>query len=132
MLQSIAVVTVAVSNQKKALKFYTKTLGFKVRLHMKEINWVEVAPGEEGTSLSLVQPDPKWGKEMHDELKKHIGEETGVIFRTNDIKGDHNRLRKKGVIFTQAPRKEDWGGSIAGFKDPDGNKFSMVQVPEGM
>lgn len=130
LLQSVSVVTVAVSNQKKALRFYTQGLGFEVRLQMKEIGWVEVAPGDEGTSLSLVQPDPRWGEEFYVETKKRIGSNTGVVFRSNDIKEDYDRLRKKGVKFTQAPERQDWGGSIASFTDPDGNEFVIVQIPE--
>jgi len=33
-------------------------------------------------------------------------------------------MKKKGVVFTKEPTTEHWG-SVAVFKDPDGNQFVL-------
>ena len=34
-------------------------------------------------------------------------------------------LRRAGVAFSREPAREDWGGWVATFADPDGNEFCI-------
>ena len=42
----------------------------------------------------------------------------------DDVFATAKVLKSKGVTFAQEPKNEPWG-SIAIFKDPDGNQFAL-------
>ena len=46
-----------------------------------------------------------------------------------DIRAAHERLSRAGVVFTRAPEREDWGGWVATFADPDSNVLQLMQLP---
>jgi predicted enzyme related to lactoylglutathione lyase len=46
-----------------------------------------------------------------------------------DIRAVHARLSRAGVVFSRAPSREDWGGWVATFADPDGNILQLMQLP---
>ena len=46
-----------------------------------------------------------------------------------DIRAVHERLTRAGVVFTRAPAREEWGGWVATFADPDGNILQLMQLP---
>jgi catechol 2,3-dioxygenase-like lactoylglutathione lyase family enzyme len=68
-----------------------------------------------------------WNKKA----KKLVGVRTGVSFQVDDIERTYLGLKRKRVKFTLKPRKERWGGIVANFEDPDGNKFFLLQMPSG-
>jgi len=47
-----------------------------------------------------------------------------------DIQAAHTRLAAAGVVFSRAPEREEWGGSVATFADPDGNILQLMQLPD--
>ena len=53
-----------------------------------------------------------------------------VNFTVTDIQAVHDRLVEAGVVFTRAPEREDWGGWVATFPDPDGNVLQLMQLLE--
>jgi predicted enzyme related to lactoylglutathione lyase len=76
--------------------------------------WIELLiPGAE-TGLVLYTP------EGHE---KRIGEFQSIAFWC-DVFATAKALKSKGVTFAQEPKTEPWG-SIAVFKDPDGNQFAL-------
>jgi predicted enzyme related to lactoylglutathione lyase len=52
-----------------------------------------------------------------------------VNLAVDDIRGAHSRLAGAGVVFTRPPEREDWGGQVATFQDPDGNLLQLMQLP---
>jgi uncharacterized glyoxalase superfamily protein PhnB len=56
-----------------------------------------------------------------------VGVSTGIIFETKDIEALYQRLKKRGVRFTMLPQNMSWGGIIAVFEDPDGNRYQVVE-----
>jgi predicted enzyme related to lactoylglutathione lyase len=46
-----------------------------------------------------------------------------------DIQAAHARLCAAGVVFSRAPEREEWGGWVATFADPDGNILQLMQLP---
>ena len=46
-----------------------------------------------------------------------------------DIRAVHERLTRAGVAFSREPAREDWGGWVATFADPDGNILQLMQLP---
>jgi predicted enzyme related to lactoylglutathione lyase len=48
----------------------------------------------------------------------------------DDIRGQCELLRERGVRLVREPQKEHWGGWVATFSDPDGNTLQLLQQPE--
>lgn len=46
----------------------------------------------------------------------------------DDIEATHARLVHAGVAFSRPPEREDWGGWVASFADPDGNTLQLMQL----
>jgi catechol 2,3-dioxygenase-like lactoylglutathione lyase family enzyme len=101
----INVTSVLVDDQDKALKFYTEVLGFlkKTEVDLGNARWLTVVSPDEpdGTEL-LLEPDahPAAGP-----FKKALVED-GIPFTSfavDDATAEFERLRAKGVRFTQEP-----------------------------
>lgn len=124
MITTAKFVTINVSDQQRALEFYSNVLGFEVLAdapYGEEMGgqagdrWIEVAP--KGAQTGIV-------------LQRAAAEEVGgfapVVFDSDDIVATGDELKAKGVEFTQDPAEMPWGW-WAQFKDPDGNEFGLAQ-----
>lgn len=133
MIKTIGGTIIYVSNQGRAVEFYTQKLGFEVKSNMQfgeYIKWIEVAPKESNSTLSLVEPNRELLKtdEEINRAKMKIGTDTDVWFYANDIESTYEELKGKGVNLTK-PEKQDWGGIMSILKDQDGNLFGLISVP---
>jgi predicted enzyme related to lactoylglutathione lyase len=118
-LGPIKTVGVYVSDQAKAVEFYTKKLGFVLRRELPmgpSAKWVEVSPPDAQTCLVLYPRAlmPQW-----EQLK------ATVVFHCPDVEDTCYWLRAAGVTIT-APPKKMAGGVFAMFADPDGNLFGLT------
>jgi catechol 2,3-dioxygenase-like lactoylglutathione lyase family enzyme len=132
-LTQVATVVIPVSDQDRALAFYTETLGLqKVSDFTYETGerWLEVAPPGAGTRLSLVRAREE----------RPAGIETGVALNSSDPLADHAALRAAGVDVDPEPLPEGrvvwWAGApLSGFptqfrvRDLDGNVLLIVRHP---
>ena len=118
MVRGIKFVGIPVRDQDVSLKFFTQALGMKVATDQPftdKQRWIELLiPGGE-TGVALFTP------EGHE---KRIGEFQSISFWCDDVFATAKALKSKGVTFTKEPTNESWG-SIAVFKDPDGNQFAL-------
>jgi lactoylglutathione lyase len=133
MIKTIGGTIIYVSNQSRAVEFYTQKLGFEVKSNMQfgdNIKWIEVAPKESNSTLSLVEPNRELLKtdEEINRAKMKIGTDTDVWFYANDIESTYEELKGKGINLTK-PEKQDWGGTMSILKDQDGNLFGLISVP---
>ena len=48
----------------------------------------------------------------------------------DDVAAERARLEGQGVEFIRREGKEEWGGTISTFLDPDGNYCQLVQYPQ--
>ena len=124
----IHLTSVFVDDQQKALRFYTETLGFRVKhnIPLGEHAWITVVSEEapEGTEL-LLEPDdhPAVGP-----FRKALVEDgiPSASFAVDDVGAEHERLVASGVRFVQPPT--DLGSVItAVFDDSCGN---LIQIME--
>jgi len=116
----VTVVSVPVSDQDRAKKFYTQTLGLKLLLDddsMPGIRWVQVAPPTGGTALTLVT----WFGSMP------AGSLRGLVLTTDDLDRDCQRLRHLGAEFEQPPVQQPWAREAV-LRDPDGNQLVLQQA----
>jgi lactoylglutathione lyase len=133
MIKTIGGTIIYVSNQSRAVEFYTQKLGFEVKSNMQfgeYLKWIEVAPKESNSTLSLVEPNRELLKtdEEINRAKMKIGTDTDVWFYANDVESTYEELKSKGVNLTK-PEKQDWGGTMSILKDQDGNLFGLISVP---
>lgn len=123
----IALTSVFVNDPNEAFKFYTQVLGFVERLHMPEFGLAIVASPEEpeGTGL-LLEPNGNLGAKAFQEGIYQAGMPV-IVFGVADIQSEYERLKARGVVFTQAPTKTD-AGIEAIFDDTCGNFIQIVQA----
>jgi len=114
MIKRIWSVTYHVSDLKKSIDFYEKTLGLNKKYEYSTYAGFECGGVEIGLS-------PK--KEG-----KTIGETLVVDFLVDNIDEACRTLKKKGVIFVKDLHEEPWGGRHATFIDPDGHFLEVLQV----
>ncbi len=124
----IHLASVFVDDQQKALRFYTETLGFRLKhnVPLGEHAWITVVSEEEpgGTEL-LLEPD------AHPAVRpfRRALVEDGIpsaSFAVDDIEAEHERLAARGVRFVQPPTH--LGTVIAAvFDDSCGN---LIQITE--
>ncbi len=124
----IYLASVFVDDQQKALRFYTETLGFRVKhnIPLGEYAWITVVSEEapEGTEL-LLEPDAHPAVRPY---RKALVEDgiPSTSFAANDIGAEYDRLVASGVRFVQPPT--DLGSVIAAvFDDTCGN---LIQITE--
>ncbi|PXX59269.1 putative enzyme related to lactoylglutathione lyase [Nocardia tenerifensis] len=118
-ITQINTITAFVSDQDRAKEFYATVLGFAVRGDqvMGENRWLEVAPGDAGTSIVLHKPFPG----------ATPGTLSGVILGSDDVDDAVARLREAGAQV-DGPIDQPWGRQ-ATFVDPDGNSFVLQASP---
>lgn len=133
MINTIGGIVIMVSDQAQAVKFYTEKIGFDIRLNVPLYGgkWIEVAPKDSESTLSIMEPNSQVMSPEELELaKKTIGRNTGVWFFSSDIQSTYEELKSKGVDITK-PEKQEWGGILSLVKDLDGNVFTLLSSPEG-
>lgn len=125
--QHLGCVAVLVRDYDEAKAWYADVLGFEVVEDTPLADgkrWVLLAPpGSRETRLLLARAaDP-------DQLRR-VGDQTGgrvfLFLHTTDFAADHDRLRARGVRFSEAPRSESYG-EVAVFEDLYGNRWDLLQ-----
>lgn len=117
MIRGIKFASIPVTNQDRALAFYTEKLGFRLLTDQPfsdEQRWIELGIPGADTRLVLfrsaesIQP----------------GSQMNVTFWTDNVEATARELKAKGVEFVMEPTTESWG-TAAAFKDLDGNSFVL-------
>ncbi len=112
-------VSIPVRNQEAALKFYTEKLGFKVEtdaLFGEGKRWIELSAPQGDVSVCLFTVP---GQE------DRIGTFSNIIYSCDNVQKTYETLQERGVVFTQLPQKQPWGGTTSLFQDIDGNTFCL-------
>jgi predicted enzyme related to lactoylglutathione lyase len=125
----IKLTTVFVDDQAKALRFYTEALGFvkKADFSNGPYRWLTVASPEEpeGTELQLALDDDPAAK-AYQQARFQQGQ-PAVMFFTDDLQADYDRIKARGVEFTMPPT-DVTGSKIAKLKDGCGNLIQVTQL----
>jgi lactoylglutathione lyase len=129
MIDTIGGIVVIVSDQQKAMEFYSQKLGFEIKTDRSfvGIRWIEVGPKDSQSTISLMLPNVQMmsNEGVVEAAKKGIGTETGIWFYSDDIQSTYEGLKNKGVEIT-SPEKQEWGGIMSKLKDQDGNSYSII------
>ncbi|MCX5284718.1 VOC family protein [Streptomyces sp. NBC_00198] len=110
-------VTLPVTDQDRALRFYRDVLGFEVTadLEMPPGRWLQVAPAGAQTVFTLSGPGMGGFTP---------GGSRGIMLVTTDVDADCARLVAAGVAV-EGPDDLPWG-RMASFRDPDGNGLMLI------
>ncbi|MDH6517444.1 putative enzyme related to lactoylglutathione lyase [Streptomyces sp. SAI-208] len=110
-------VTLPVSDQDRALRFYTEVLGLTVTADrdLPQGRWLQVAP--EGAQTVFTLSGPGMGG-------FEPGSARGIMLVTTDVDADCARLTEAGLPV-QGPDELPWG-RMASFTDPDGNGLMLL------
>jgi predicted enzyme related to lactoylglutathione lyase len=125
----IKVTTLYVDDQSKALHFYTEVLGFAKKTDFSQgpYRWLTVASPEEpnGTELQLALNNNPAAKAYQEAMFQQG--QPAMMFFTDDIKADYERIKTLGVEFTMAPT-DVTGSTIAKLNDSCGNLIQLTQL----
>ena len=117
MINGVVGVAIWTDNMDEMLAFYKETLGLTP--HSERPNFVSFKWGAVRLGLGA-----------HSDVSGETREPYRVMvnFGVDDIHQEHVRLVSKGVEFIRPPEKEQWGGWVATFHDPDGNTLQLMQL----
>ena len=125
----IKLTTVFVDDQARALRFYTEALGFvkKADFSNGPYRWLTVTSPEEpeGTELQLALNDDPAAKAYQQARFQHG--QPAVMFFTDDLQADYERMKARGVEFTMPPT-DVTGSKIAKLNDGCGNLVQVTQL----
>jgi len=125
----IKLTSVYVDNLDKALRFYTDVLGLVKKNDFSNgpYRWLTVASSEEpeGTELQLALNDNPAAAAYQQALFQQG--QPAVMFFTDDIKADYERIKARGGEFAMAPT-EVTGSTIAKLNDTCGNLIQITQL----
>ncbi|WP_318206594.1 MULTISPECIES: VOC family protein [unclassified Streptomyces] len=123
MLTNLMYVTIYVTDQDRALEFYTDGLGLEKRLDF---------PGPDGRFLTVGVP----GSPVQIILWSHAaaagqpgagGAPGPLILESDDLRKDFEAMRGRGVVFEESEPVDYPFGVRVEAVDPDGNRVSLRQ-----
>ena len=118
-IQRLAIVSIPVSDQKRAKEFYTSVLGFELvrdEVFKESTRWIEVTPSKGQPSFTLVN----WFPSMP------AGSLRGVVLLADDLDGTCANLRSRGLSLPEV-QSAPWGRYTT-FSDPDGNGWVLQEA----
>ncbi|MGW5688958.1 VOC family protein [Nonomuraea sp. NPDC003754] len=126
MLTNIMYVTIYVTDQDRALGFYTEGLGLEKRIDF---------PGPDGRFLTVGVPGSPvqillWPHAAAAGQPGDVGRHAApgpLILESDDLRKDFEILRRRGVILEQSEPEDYPFGSRIEAVDPDGNRVSLRQ-----
>ena len=123
MLKHIFYTSVLVSDQDKALDFYTNVIGLEKRVENPTPDGPRfLTVGVDGDEFQLVL----WPG-IHGQAQTAMGRPpASVTIETDDCRKSVEDLKSKGVDFVSDVLEFPWG-YVAQFQDPDGNILQLRQ-----
>ncbi len=118
MITQLKFVSIPVSDQKRALAFYTGKLGFDIVTDQPMgpgQRWIELRVRNSGTRIVLFTPEGQ---------QDRLGSLFNGAFACDNVEATYRQLSQRGVEFVEPPVVQPWG-AFAKFRDPDGNTFVL-------
>ncbi|MEY4096256.1 MAG: hypothetical protein RLZZ53_3455 [Acidobacteriota bacterium] len=133
MSQGVSVVGLYVRDQEEALQFYVEKLGFQVHTDVKngDYRWLTVQhPDQPSFQLGLFKPGPPVIDAATAQSVSEIvakGAMPPLVLVVDDCRATYERFKARDVEFTQEPI-DRFGTVDAGFRDPSGNGWKMIEA----
>ena len=118
MITKMATVAIYVDDQKAAVEFWTKLVGFEVRTTRAlgaVGSWIEIAPPGAESCLVLYPKAllPDWAERK-----------PSIVFECDDVYATVAAMKSRGVRFSQEPREMQWE-PFAAFLDNEGFEHGL-------
>lgn len=122
--------SIVVDDQDKAVKFYTETLGFKVKTDIPAggARWITLVPPDEPDGPELVLEPSGYG--FATAYRKTLYEK-GIPYTalaSDDVQMEYESLKAHGVVFTSPPNNVEGFPKMATFDDTCGNYIMMYEI----
>jgi predicted enzyme related to lactoylglutathione lyase len=125
----IKLTAIYVTDQDKALRFYTEVLGFTKKADFSQgpFRWLTVTSPDDpnGTELQLAADSDPAGKAFA--KAKLDAKQPAIMLFSDDIKADCDRIKAKGGELTMPPTAVT-GSTIAMLADGCGNLVQISQI----
>ena len=125
-----------VHDQEEALAFYTKKLGWEVRMdatmpELGDFRWLTVGPANQpdiAVVLMAIPGPPVMDAQTAQQVRELMAKGfAGTLFlETDDVRREYEQLRQRGVEFSESPEEQPYGIDSA-FRDPSGNNIRLTQ-----
>ena len=116
-LSTLSYVILYVKNIESAKKFYSETLGMKIKVDAPD--WVELDTGAATVALHTIESSPSKPEKGNPEL----------VFAVDNVYDAYDELKKAGVKFNHEPHQvceqDDSVGVSVSLLDEDGNTISI-------
>lgn len=136
MSQGVEMVGLYVRDQEEARAFYVEKLGFRVHTDQRggDYRWLTVQhPEQPSFQLGLFLPGPPVLDEATAQAVRELvakGAMPPLVMVVDDCRATTERWRARGVELTQEP-VERFGTVDAGFRDPSGNGWKLIEARRG-
>ena len=117
MVQGVSNVWLPVQDMDRAVGFYRDVLGLTVTKQSPQ--WSEL--NADGLSIGLNAREPRGAAADGGAV---------ITFSADDISAEVERLKGRGAQFSGDVSSYDWG-SVAPFKDSEGNDLQLYSAPAG-
>jgi catechol 2,3-dioxygenase-like lactoylglutathione lyase family enzyme len=135
MITNVSLVTLYVTDQDEAKKFYTEVLGFEEHTDVAMgdgFRWVTVAhPDHPELEVTLMLPGPPLDEGVAEAVRRALANGTmgGFGLCTTDCHKTYEDLTAKGVEFVQTPADRPYGIEAV-MRDNSGNWLVLVEPKE--
>jgi catechol 2,3-dioxygenase-like lactoylglutathione lyase family enzyme len=133
----IANAPIWVHDQDEALAFYTEKIGLEVHTdvtvpELGGFRWLAVGTAnvaDISLVLIAIPGPPVMDQATADQIRDLMakGFAGSVFLTTDDLLGDYEVLKGRGVEFSQEPQQQPYGMD-AEFRDPSGNSIRLTQI----
>jgi catechol 2,3-dioxygenase-like lactoylglutathione lyase family enzyme len=134
MITTLAITSIFVLDQDRALDFYVGKLGLEVATDadLGFMRWLTIRVPGESREILLELPgppshDPATAETIREMVTKGASAGT-LFFNTDDAYAAHAELKAKNVELAEEPTTQSYGIDF-GFRDPFGNHIRIAQRP---
>ncbi|WP_040838479.1 VOC family protein [Nocardia brevicatena] len=135
-IKNISLVTVYVTDQDEAKKWYTEVLGFvetsDMQMGENGFRWVTVThPDHRELEVTLMVPGPPLDENLAEAIRRSLNSGThgSLGLSTDNCQKAYEELSAKGVEFVQPPSDRPYGVEAV-FRDNSGNWLVLVEPKE--
>jgi predicted enzyme related to lactoylglutathione lyase len=124
-LASINLAWIVVNDLKKAIEFYTGTVGLKLMEHHEEYGWAELEGHNGGARLGVAQKCLK-GEKGEDDVQP--GQNAVVTFTVKSLEKAIAEMKEKGATLIGEVQVVPGHVKLQMAQDSDGNRFQLVEL----
>lgn len=121
-LKSMNLAWIVVNDLKKAIKFYTETVGLKLMEFNEQFGWAELEGSEGGARMGLAQAQLKSEEDVQP------GQNAVLTFTVQNLEKAIAELIEKGAKLVGKVQEVPGHVKLQTVSDIDGNRFQLVEI----